>query len=373
MSITLANDIELSIFINDQELPLDYFACPTIQIDGSDEMGIPIMLMQLIDNSGGGILKKINPLPDGALIAIKIDSGDQSITREFRVTGANVEGPLMLIRAYLNHPQYVVTTERAIYHETSKEALARICQKCGLTLDCPVTADRMRWQPVNQRFINFARYILRAAYVSDESMLMGRVRLDGILKVRDVTNMDTPIGLFGYAPGAIPAYGFMPISAATENLHGGYRQEFSTPDMFGAYDSINSLDMRQKEASLNRNPKIADLTNYGSVKYGEFGHSYNYHEKYHRALYNNSRLEKLYSMRSMLALNNLITSLDAMDSLTLDNKTTTDGTVNGDNATSYDGDWLISSKSIYVENSQYFERFTLWRSGLNVDMHSKTI
>lgn len=371
--MNLTNGIDLSIFINDQELPLDYFACPSIQIDGSDEMGIPIMIMQLIDNTGGGLLKKINPLPDGALIAVKIDSGDQSVTREFRVTASNVDGPSMLIRAYLNHPHYVVTTERAIYHSTAKDALARICKTCGLVLDCPVTSDLMRWQPVNQRLINFARYILNGAYISDESMIAGRVRLDGIMKIRDLTNLGTSIGLFGFAPGAVPAYGFMPTSGANENLHGGYKQEFAMPDMFGVYDTINSMDMTLTETSLNRNPKIADLANFGAVKYGEFGHKQNYHAKYHRAIYNNNRMEKLFTMRSMLALNNAITNIDGMDVITLDNKTTTDGTVNGETATSYDGDWIVSSKSIYVENNQYFERFSLMRSGLNIDMHSKTI
>lgn len=371
--VSLAGGIDLSIFINDIELPLDYFTCPVLQIDESDEFGIPILMMQLVDNSGGGILKSLSPIPDGALITVTLETGDISITREFRMSWCLVDGPKLIVRAYLNHPNYIVTSERSVIRGTSREAFEIIANKCGLVLDCPVTSDRMLWQPVNQRLINFARYILRGAYIKDDSLMTGRIRLDGIMKIVDVTTLESSKGLFGFGQGAIPAYGFLPLSNPTENIHGGYRQELAAPNMYGVYDSIIDIEMEQKETSLNRNPKLASLSNFGSVKYGAVSHDANSHDNYNRAVYNNSRLDKLYSMKASLALTSVITNLDALDVLTLDNKTTTDGTASGTSATQYDGDWLISSKSLYIENSQYFERFNLMRSGLNLDMHQNTI
>lgn len=369
----LANGMTLEIAINDVLLPLNQFAAPQIQMDESDEFGIPILSMQLVDNTGGVVLKRFAPIPDGALISVSISQGDSSVTREFRASASRVEGPFMLIRAYLNHPNYIIETAKSIITATSHDALKQIAEKCGFLFSGPMTADSMRWQPSNQRMINFARFILAGSYCSDDSMMVGRITLDGIMKVRNLAIRQESRGLFAYTDGGIPIYGFNPQPSSAANMHGGYKQVLLAPNMFGSTEKLDQMEIEVTEVSLNRNPKVADLNPNGSVKYLTIAHPRNVHPKYARACYNNKRAEQLFSMKSALLVNNVFTNIGGLDEVTLSLRNSVDGTGDGTLAQAFDGGWVTSSKSIYVDNGQYFERFNLMRMGLGIDMHSNTI
>lgn len=369
----LANDMELEIALNGGQLPLNQFATPQIQMDESDEFGIPILSLQLVDNTGGSVVKSITPIPDGALIGITISHGGASTTREFRVSASQNEGPYLLIRGYLNHPTYILETAKSIITATSSVALKQLADRCGLAFEGPITADSMRWQPSNQRMVNFARFILAGSYCADDSMMVGRITLDGSMKIRNLAAKQEPKALFSYSDGGIPIYGFKPSPMSLSNIHGGYKQVVAAPDMFGKTESLDSMELEVNEVSLNRNPKVADLNPNGSFKYLTIAHPRNVHPKYSRACYNNKRVGQLYSMRSALLINNAITNLSALDDITLSLHNNADGTDGGALAQAYDGTWVTSSKSIYVDNGQYFERFNLMRMGLGINMHANTI
>lgn len=369
----LANGMTLDILINGELIPLEHFASPQIQMDESDQFGIPIMAVRLIDNTGGNIIKQFSPLPDASLITVTISSGDATTTREFRCAGSISEGPQMIIRGYLNHPKYVTTTSKRIIRGTSSEALKQIADECAFAFNSPQTADSMIWQPVNQRLINFARHIIEGAYVSDESMMTGRITLDGEMRVRNLAVAQPTKGLFGYSEGTVPVFGFQPEPQSQVNLHGGYKQVMVKPSTDGSDTTLKDMPLVVEEVSLNRNPKLAKLNPNGSVKHLVKSHTLNEHANYARAVYNNQRANFLFSMRSKLLLNNIITNMSAMDTITLAMSNKVDPTPNKDMNTVYDGDWVMSSKSIFVEDGQYYERFTLMRMGLGVEMHSKTI
>lgn len=369
----LANGMTLDILINGDILPLEHFGSPQLQIDESDQFGIPILCMRLIDNTGGSVIKQFSPLPDASLLAITITSGDASVTREFRVTASIAEGAQIIIRAYLNHPNYVTTTSKKIIRGTSSEALKQIADQCSFAFTSPQTADSMIWQPVNQRLINFARHIVGASYVSDESMMVGRITLEGEMRVRNLAIAQPTKGLFGYSSGAVPIFGFQPEPQSQVNIHGGYKQVIVKPSTDGSDTTLKDMPLVLEEVSLNRNPKVAQLNPNGSVKHLVKSHSLNEHANYTRAIYNNERANFLFSMKSKLLINNTITNMSALDTITLALSNKVDGTPQGDLATVYDGDWVMSSRSIFIEGGQYYERFSLMRMGLGVDMHSKTI
>ena len=369
----LANGITLEIAINGNLIPLEHFGSPQIQMDESDQFGIPILSMRLVDNTGGNIIRQFSPLPDASLISITITSGEATTTREFRSTPSIAEGAQMIVRAYLNHPAYVVSTSKKVVKGTSKEALEGIANACGFAFSCPQTADSMLWQPVNQRLVNFSRHILGAAYISDESMITGRITLDGEMRVRNLAIAQPSKGLFGYSQGTVPIFGFQPEPQAQKNMHGGYKQVIVKPNTDGTDKTLSDMSLVANEVSLNRNPRMANLNQNGSVRHLAKTHALNIHPNYERAIYNNERAGLLYSMRSKLLLNNIMTNIGALDTITLSMQNKVDGTATGNLATVYDGDWIMSSRSIYIEMGQYWERYSLMRMGLGVDMHSNTI
>lgn len=369
----LANGMDFELSINEHDVPLSQFASPMMQIDESDEFGIPILMMALVDNTGGGIIKQYTPIPDGALVSVTIGTGNAVTTREFRASGCKGDGATLYIRGYLNHPKYVVESSDEVMYETSKDALERIANVCGFDFSCPITADRNRWACTNQRYVNLARYVLDRAYISDDSMMAGIIRLDGQMRIRNLAVAQPSVGLFGYAPGAVPIYGFKPEPMSTQNMHGGYKQVVVQSDMFGKNNSLDSMDLTVTERSLNRNPKLADMSGAGAVKYLPPTHPRNSHQNFARAQYNNKRFLDLFSMRGTMLLANMFSTVDGLDTITLSAANSADGTGEGQLAVSFDGDWVVRSKSIYVDNGQYFERFNLMRMGLDVDMHSNTV
>lgn len=369
----LSNGMELLIAINGIQLPLDHFAQPELQIDGSDETGLPILTALLVDNTGGQMIKNFCPIPDGALISITIANNDSSITREFRASACRPEGSVVALRGYANHPNYVIERSKSSINKTSQEALMELCDKCGLKFKGDVTADKMVWLPSGQRLINFARYIASASYVDEASMMVARISLDGEFRLRNLARAQTSIGLFGYSSGSIPIYGFRPDPNSTVNMHGGYKQTQSSSSMSSKSQFIEDMPLDVRDASLNRNDKLANLSVIGALKRIPIFHPRNAHDNYGRARYNNDRAKVLFSMTSKLLINNAFTNLDALDTITLSNSSKVDGTIDGTLATAYDGDWEISSKSLYVSNGQYFEMFRLMRMGLNTNMHGNTI
>ena len=369
----LANGMTLDILINGNLIPLEHFASPQIQMDESDQFGIPIMGLKLVDNTGGSIVKQFSPVPDASLLTVTISHGDSTVTREFRVSGSISEGPQMIIRAYLNHPNFVTTTSKKVIKGTAREALSQIAEQCSMAFSCPPTADSMLWQPVNQRLINFARHIVDGSYVSDESMMTGRITLDGEMRIRNLAVPQQTKGLFGYSSGTVPVFGFQPEPQSQANLHGGYKQVIVKPTTDGSDKTLKDMPLVMEEVSLNRNPKVAQLNPNGTVKHLVKSHALNEHPNYDRAVYNNQRAQFLFSMRSKLLVNNIITNMSALDTITLALTNKADGTPLGNLNTVYDGDWIMSSRSIFIENGQYYERYNLMRMGLGVEMHSKTI
>lgn len=370
---TLSNGMELEILINEINLPLDQFASPEIQIDGSDEFGIPILSGLLVDNVGGDIIRQFTPIADGSLITISLTNAQTNITREFRASGCQTEGAMMVLRGYLNHPAYVITYTKQTYSGTSQEVLENIANQCGFKFTGVPTADRMAWAGANQRLINFARYVVAASYVSDTSMMTGRITLDGEMRIRNLDIAQPSKGLFGYGEGTNPIYGFQPCPSSLQNFHGGYKQQQTTSNIDGTSENINGIDIQPTEGSFNRNPKLAEMANVGTLSKLPIHHPSNVHANYSRALYNNKRINTLFTMIGNMCINNAFTNLDALDTITLSNYNPVDGTSTGDLATRYDGDWIISSKSTYVTTGQYYERFHLMRMGLSLDMHALTV
>ena len=373
ITMKLPNGMTLDIAINENLIPLDKFAPPQIQIDESDQFGIPILNMRLVDQTGGTVLKTFTPFPDGALISITLTQSEVTVTREFRCSASSTEGGTAIVRGYLNHPKYVTATTKGVRKGTSKAVLESIATECGFAFNSPQTADEMLWQPVNQRLINFARHILEGAYISDESMITGRITVDGEMRVRNLAVPQPSKGLFGYTAGAIPIYGFQPEPSSQANLHGGYKQVIVRNLADGTLERLEDMPLTVTEMSLNRNPKVAGLNTNGSVKHLPKVHPMNEHPNMARAMYNNNRADTLFSMKSKILINNVMTNLCGLDYVTVANESKVDGTAGNNLVAVYNGDWVVSSKAIFVENGQYFEMFKLMRMGLNVDMHSNTV
>lgn len=358
--------MDISVTINEEELPLDQFEYPEIQMDGSDQFGIPILIISLADKTGGNIAQKYNPMPDGTLIGVTLSDGSLSVTREYRHSKSIIDGGSMTIRAYLNHPKYIIESTKSCIRDTSYNVMYKIAETCGFSLDCPQTADSMLWQASNQRWINFARHVMDGSYMSDTSMMTGRITNDGVLRVVDLNTPSSSMGLYGYDQGSIPLMAFRPEPVPVANIKGGYKSALVIPGIV-AGKIIDFVDFLAEEVSLNRHPRMSDFVGQATVAYASLAHPANLHSNYHRAVYNNKRADVLFNMKAKI-VSTILTNIDALDVIQTSLDNSNDGSSSGTLFTSYNGLWRVSSKSIYITQGSYYERFSLLRAGLGVNM-----
>lgn len=357
MSYKVKDEIELALYIEDQEYPLGALNCLNFfHCAESTQYLVPTFHFAILDVTKS--MTAMN-LTDASRIRLVIKDTDFQQTMRFR-HGTHFKPPsggeeLYDVDGFLDCPRFKDGTASLPINATSSGALSEVAGLCGLEYDGDATNDQQLWYPRNLSFSKFVNYIANHGYATDQSHMATAVTLDGTLRYKDVRAIKTfaPV-TYGYSTsGVLQAMECTPITdSGMSNSLVGYRHSRVVQSVFksGAFDE---LAVNPKSKDMMVNSQVRDAMKRGTISFSPISWG-NEHEQYERARYQNSRFDALRNVGVTLLFPKP-TNFKVLDGLQL--------TTNQHTHSAYDGEYVVSHKVIYVQGNTYAEKIIAYREG----------
>lgn len=371
MGYIVADKIEVSVFIAGTEYPLGLGVGNVLNylhMSASTKFRLPQVCFSLLDVTHA---LDVVPLQDGTPIKL-ILKGDsaQAATYNFRrfnsrrvLTGDAWE---YTIDGYWDAPRFWSGTAGDGINATSSQALAKIANLCGLGYEGVQTSDQMLWMPGNKKMHEFAQFISKAGYISDNSLMKWGVDFDGKLKYRDVNNLpdkDKPTKLIAYqtVPGAYTVIDYKPTGkSGFLNSATGYLNQRVIQSATGA--DLSTIEQQITFTSDTKAPDfntaLRDKTVRGKVTHSPINFG-NVHPQFERAVYQNDRQSALFSMELEFLIN-APTKISLFDTITFSTETEQQR-----EDRSYSGTYIVTGRAIYAKGATYAEKIYAVRQGTN--------
>ncbi len=367
MGYSLSNRLEVSIFINDQEYPLDKLnLLNALHITTTVRGSLPLLTMSITDVTHSFDRLK---LQDGIPIRVTLKPNGQD-TRVYRFRKFDHKSVpdggafTWTIYAYWDAAQFWNTTTAAGIQGTSNDVLQQIAGLCGLKYDGTATNDPQLWMPKNKAYRMFAKDIVSTGYVNDTSCMVAGVDLDATLRYKNVNALPKAtkrIVAYRYEANAVTAVDVsLSASSGFNNAVTGYQNmryvQSSIAD--DIHTQLQDLEFTRDSTAPLYNTTLKDKLGRGPVRFGPIDVG-NVHENYERASYQNLRYRNLFSM----GIEVLVSNIADFQLLEQVNFSAQKEDLNQNQMVS--GDYTVSGHSIYVQGANYFEKLGLTRHGTN--------
>lgn len=367
MPYSVQGRIEVSVFINNTEFPLDAMnTLNYLQIAWTTRTILPTFRLGVFD--ARHVFDKVE-LQDGIPIRIVLKPlGLESVTFNFRkydhTKSFNGSGFVYEMDGYLDFPKFWSGTSLGGIRGTSNDVLSKIADACGLQYDGVQTNDAQLWLPRNRTYGEWAYAIRKRGYSSDTSYLELGINPDGTMLYRDITQLDAPkkeIVLGQYKKGAMTAMDYEPQArSGLNNKMTGYQNSRFMQSITG-----QNLNAEYKEVTVSLdstaplyNQTVKDLVQRGYQSYGAIDVG-NTHENYEKALYQNIRIANMYSLDVDFLMQSP-TNLGLFDTFVF----SVDQEANKQDA-AFAGTYTTVGRSLVVTGGQFAEKIRGTRTGLN--------
>jgi hypothetical protein len=367
MSYIVNDRIEVSIFINDVEYPLDAINLLNwLHIATTVRHSLPVLGFQIDDVQH--VIDRIGLL-DGAPIRVVVKpNGKNSRTYVFRkfnsqrvFTGENWR---WTIYGYWDAPLYWAGTSVKALEGTASNVLQEIASTCGLKYDGPTTNDSQIWVPRNRTYRAWAKDIVAHTWVSDTSCMIFGVDLDGTMRLRNINDLPEPqvkIVAYTFAEDALTASDVsLNASSGLNNALSGYNSMRVSQSVTADETQIflEDLSFTPDVKNPHYNQQLKTELERGAVRFGPIDCG-NVHENYEKADYQNLRYRNLFSYgidAMMIDVNDIL--LGDRVNLAIQTETTKQDVPNS-------GVYTVSGHAIYVQGAQYQEKLGMCRHGTN--------
>lgn len=368
MGLYVRDRISLTIRFNGTELPLEMNTIDYLHIVESRRLLLPQLTFQFTDATK--FLTRKNLTGDGTLIEIILEVQKVRKVFKFRlftcvdwIDGGSTH---YRITGYWAAPLYWAQTLTKTYSGSTSAVLTKLATECGLTVDAVATNDSQAWIPMNKTYGKFAQDIAEHGYVNDQSCMVMGITSQGVLKYRNLAEFNTFEVKGTYYSGIVspsqdPITDFKVLGkAGFSNSTGGYKstlKEVSTVSTTATQD-YDKLSVVKNSQKLSMNDNIRGKITQGKVEFAPINAG-NVHDKYNRAVYQNKRGTSLFGFG--LAV---LTPKPVLAEL-FDCVVCSISKPGLDTVSQYSGKYLISSRVIYLQGINYFEKMELVRHGTN--------
>lgn len=368
MAYRVQDRLEISLFFNNREYPFEKLnTLDFMHIGVGTKVGLPMLHLSLTDNTN--FFNKEQDLADGALIAIIITAQGMTAKKSyaFRLHSYREQysggGFRYQIDGYLDAPMFWNGRTTTPILGTSFDALKTICGQTELNLDGYQCNDTQLWRPQNYTWMDFSRKISERGWLSDTSCMQLGVELDKTMIYRDLNDLVPPSHTFityQYTDNTIPVVDFqVKTNSGFNNKTTGYWDKTIQQSVYAngsqAYDKL-TFTPNTKVPLFNEKMKTA--VKQGRVKFGPIDCG-NVHESYEKALYQNIRYANLFSFGVEL-LTLFPTDVRLMDRVVFNCQLSSENT-----SKAYSGVYTVSSRAIYVQGANYYEKISAVRHGIN--------
>lgn len=371
MGLRIKDRLELQLFFNGKEFPLAPInALDFLHMSCSVRIAVPMIHLRVKDAAKW--LARTQDLVDGASIKVVLRVDKQTRVYNFRVhsftESIEATGPMYTIDGYFDNVQYWFASTRKMIKGTSAAALQTIADICGIPTVIPQTADGMVWIPKNMRFHEFARFISQHGYVDEKSCMAFGLDLNGTMIYKNVAAREAISSSFHMAKFDRDAHivtGFKPKNkSGLMNAISGYADDLFIPTLVGEDGSITDVQMTKLSQKSMVNANIHKAVQQARVLFAPIDGG-NVHPLYQQAEYQNDRLSNTYSF-GMELLTPDLTDVKLLDFINFVSKQPSESADRP-----YSGTYLVSSRVIYIQGINYYEKIEGVRHGLNATVDSQ--
>ncbi len=305
MGYVVQGRIEVSIFINDVEYPLDPGGNTLnfLHVGVTTKGRLPTCHMALTDTLHS--LDKLN-LQDAIPIrvAVKALTGTTKtyFFRKFHHTKEfNGSAYQYSFDGYWDSIKFWTGTSIATIRGTSDDVLQNIATACGLSYDGVPTNDSQLWVPRNRSYGEFVNSVQSRGYIDQTSYMVAAVDLTGTLRYRNVNDLPDPtrtVIAHNLSTTAFTAMDFRPVAkSGLGNKLTGYWNTRHSQSMTGATLSTPNDQLAftpdVRSPLFNTAAKTESARGYQTYAAIDVG---NVHGNYERAVYQNQRFANLFSL-----------------------------------------------------------------------------
>jgi hypothetical protein len=246
---------------------------------------------------------------------------------------------------------------------TSDKVINTIADNCGIKYIGVKTSDSQEWWPKNRKNHEFAVDTAKRGYINDESCLQLAYDLDNVLIYANIAESKQPTGLFLTAKYAENSYNVTDFrikndSGLMNNLN-GYAEDVRKQSLLSLdselFDTVKLVRISQK---IMMDSKIYNSIKQSRVFFRPID-SGSLHENYELAYYQNRRIAGTYALGIEVIVNQPTKNVKLLDCVEYTTMLQ-DGLV-----TAYSGKFIVTSRVIYIQGINYFEKLELTRQGLN--------
>lgn len=372
----IADKIQVGLYFgevgSETEFPLqDSFL--SLQI--STQVGFYVPTCRLILADRSQFLKTTGLAADGTRFRLRIatstgfTNGSDYPFRVFapqQAQGNEAQG--YAIDGYYDCAKFFGSTVSRPYQGTSVEVLKTMAGECGLnTLTVAATADNQVWHTRNQRYAKALWDIGAKGYVDTTSCMRQIVDDAGVFRYLNVSDLKPKTGspefvFAGTKASDFRIFGSESVSTSgIDNYTTGYGHRLLQPRVVGDDHNLTTVEVKSdKPLLMNQIVKTGMGTqirrSFEPVDAG------NVNENYAQAVYQNERIANTWSAGSRLMVGNR-TQLQCLDPVMVQYQAP--GGTTPDQYRS--GPHLITAKTIYITNGNYYEVHKVMRNNLNAE------
>lgn len=364
------------IKIDGKELPMQLGGFDHIVLVENTQLFVPQFRIAIYDSSG--VLDTIRAVVNGTPVSITIGqslSDGASDYYEYRAFGAPKHSlvggrSLYTIAGTLDAMKYLIGQSKGSFKGHSYECLNKIAEECGLRTNLDVTVDEMTWLFGRKTHCALASSIASHGWADENSIMAMAVNSKKTLIYKNLAKLVK-------ANPAITFYSGAQSKDKNKQIHTMSYDIKSTAGLRNSLFGYGSVSVEQKLSGVSSVMEKTNVTMFSNnlemnkdvkEQVGRVRSPYlapdagNTHDKFQRAKYQNRQ-----------ALNTFSTQIETMHQQA-SNATLLDPVNlyiapggNSSLAATYNGLYVVTAKSRYIQGSQYYEKHRLMTQGRQND------
>ena len=337
-------------------------------------VSIPACVIELADSNNK--MRNENAIVDGTKFEITMGPNEDTLeTLTFRAIGVREydDGGIRIIRTVcaFDAPTFLYDSRSFSIQGTSRDALQKVADICGLALDMPQTLqpkDNMRWLSSLQSPKRFASEIEKHMWLGEEAMPKMMITADKRLIVRDLSQVieqqPTATLMFNNkvtGQNQYDAAEFRTKSAAgTFNGVSNYGDALLWADSKGNINELKSVNVKTRDP-LNINSETRGEIVGARRQYARPSNDRNIHDSYNKAYYNWRRQAMTYTETARALIRGGCPLIGLLDCVEVQaGLPTADESQRTDIKTS--GKWIVVGKTRAYYSGQYSDTLLLSRN-----------
>lgn len=373
MGFKLKDELELTIYFNGEEYPLDSGnSFNELRLSESTKLILPTLYLNIVD-SANTLLDK--GFLDGTIIKLCILSKGKVLQElefvlySYRVS-YNGGAYSYEIDAYLNVPKYWCGVLMNPLQGSSSSIMQQIAQNCGLVYEGDVSQDRRSVCSLNTPYWQLARKVCNTAWGGNQACFHHGVTLDKVLRFKNImriSKVTKTLKAFNAPEGkdelSISSY-FCTSNSGSLNRAGGYREILVIQSVVENPEVIKEISIKTDSNNPDVSASIRDQIQRGYIRFSPISCSLG-DNNLNKGKYYSGRIDKIFSYDiSMQGTEPTKLALfDLVDFVAKGKDETPDSVVSGK--------YILTGKTITIQGAVYSETYFATRMGTNYKSKEK--